>query len=839
MPALTIDIEARFAKFQDALTRIERNTTQSVNRMGASFGNLRGALGGIAAALSAGAIVAGFRNITQELDNLSKSAQIVGTTVEKLSALQYAGGLAGLSTEDIDKGLTRLSAQLEEARQGGKEAEEVFRSLGVAINDGANIDEVLARIADRFASFADGSAKTAYALDLGGKSFAKWIPLLNEGREGLQEAADEAQRLGRVIDTDTAKAAEEFNDNIDRLKESLKGALVVSLADTIKYLARFSDEIVRAVQNLGQLNSGGAVLSGIATALETVAVIGVNTAYVLKGIGNELGGIAAQAGALARLDFSAVAEIRRLMVSDAEKARADVDALTAKILALRSATADAGAGGAGSSPTGAAPPRENKNADAIAAAFRKLDDQRTKLALEAEQGLAKRRLEIIEGFYRAGLASEESYWNEREQIAADAYAAESKAIADQIKRNEKTLSDALAKNGKGSKEYADALGDLEESQAKRNKLDSEFAQQRETGMLERINSAKAYRDELSALNAQLLELQGNDAQAARLRAGQQFDALRTRAQQRGDTGTEKQIDEVTRLLGLQADLNAATEDAAVIQTRLATAEERIRNSQATGAIGELEAMMRTGKARRDAVEQLSKIADEQERVAQSMGNPKLIADAEAFRASIEKLAAESDVLGDKMTTMLGDGFASFFNDVTSGTKSVKDAFKDLGRSLLAEVNKLIAQDLGRRLAKSLMPEMSGSGGGGDFFKFLSSIAGMFGGGGGSALSTPYLTPGFEFAGGGVMTPHGALQLRKYASGGIANSPQLALYGEGRMAEAYVPLPDGRRIPVAMQNGGGTNLTINVASGAPAEVKRAVGAGAREAVSMLRAASRYA
>jgi tape measure domain-containing protein len=57
---------------------------------------------------------------------------------------------------------------------------------------------------------------------------------------------------------------------------------------------------------------------------------------------------------------------------------------------------------------------------------------------------------------------------------------------------------------------------------------------------------------------------------------------------------------------------------------------------------------------------------------------------------------------------------------------------------------------------------------------------------------------FKFANGGVMTSAGAAPLKRYAQGGIANRPQLALYGEGSKPEAYVPLPDGRRIPVALQ-----------------------------------------
>jgi hypothetical protein len=56
---------------------------------------------------------------------------------------------------------------------------------------------------------------------------------------------------------------------------------------------------------------------------------------------------------------------------------------------------------------------------------------------------------------------------------------------------------------------------------------------------------------------------------------------------------------------------------------------------------------------------------------------------------------------------------------------------------------------------------------------------------------------FKFENGGIMTSAGALPLHRYATGGIADRPQLALFGEGRGPEAFVPLPDGRRIPVHM------------------------------------------
>lgn len=96
---------------------------------------------------------------------------------------------------------------------------------------------------------------------------------------------------------------------------------------------------------------------------------------------------------------------------------------------------------------------------------------------------------------------------------------------------------------------------------------------------------------------------------------------------------------------------------------------------------------------------------------------------------------------------------------------------------------------------------AGGGGGGVLGPILSGIFGGASGGIGGGL-------GF-FAKGGVMTNRGSVPLRKYAAGGIATSPQVSVFGEGSRAEAYVPLPDGRSIPVSMSGGGGgSNFTYS-------------------------------
>lgn len=84
--------------------------------------------------------------------------------------------------------------------------------------------------------------------------------------------------------------------------------------------------------------------------------------------------------------------------------------------------------------------------------------------------------------------------------------------------------------------------------------------------------------------------------------------------------------------------------------------------------------------------------------------------------------------------------------------------------------------------------------------------------------------GFKYANGGIHTSSGTMPLHKYAKGGVANSPQMAIFGEGRMNEAYVPLPDGRSIPVTMEGGGGSgggiqnNTSINITINQNGEVE---------------------
>jgi lambda family phage tail tape measure protein len=164
------------------------------------------------------------------------------------------------------------------------------------------------------------------------------------------------------------------------------------------------------------------------------------------------------------------------------------------------------------------------------------------------------------------------------------------------------------------------------------------------------------------------------------------------------------------------------------------------------------------------------------------------------RNGISEYLKDIGTLSENISNVAQSAFRGLEDAIVSLTMTGKFSFKDFALSIIEDLTRMVTRML------IIAP----------ILQFIQSL--IPGGGpnlsGAGALSSGKLFSGGIFANGGIMTGDGPVPLRKYAAGGIANSPQLAMFGEGSMPEAYVPLPDGRRIPVAMQGGGG-GTTVNV------------------------------
>ena len=255
----------------DAEKQIEGQT----KRKAASWGRMAAKAGVAIAAVGTGITLA-VRGQLNDIDRLAKSAQQIGIPVEHLSQLQHAAELSGVSMEELETGLRRLS-------QNMVQDADKFEALGIAVRD-ANGEmrptvDVMDDLADVMAGMPDGAEKTALAMDLMGRSGAGLIPMFNDGADAIRAMREEADQLGLTISQDTAEAAQAFNDNITRITGAGRGFWRMISSNLAPTLERFSDILVDLVNRFGDMSprmqsilSNGALMMMVMAPL--VAVVG-------------------------------------------------------------------------------------------------------------------------------------------------------------------------------------------------------------------------------------------------------------------------------------------------------------------------------------------------------------------------------------------------------------------------------------------------------------------------------------------------------------------------------------------------------------------------------------
>lgn len=319
---LVVRLEAQSAQL---LTELERANNKVDRFASNTTKTLQKWAGGLTAAFSVASIARytqGVINATDKLNDMAQQAGGVG--VQTLSRLGYAAQQSGGDLDSMATSLIKLSNTMQSYVQGDKGAIAAFDALGVKVTnaDGSlrKTDEVLKDSADSFSQYADGAAKTALAVDIFGKSGAALIPLLNQGREGIEALEAASDKAGATISDKTAKAAAELNDRLDALKSSADGVIATALAPALEDVARAMDEA----------NKSGEGLSRFTTQLETGFKLLVDVGYsvykTFDDIGGALGALAASAVAVAQGDFKRAAEIIKLAREDQLKSERDANA---------------------------------------------------------------------------------------------------------------------------------------------------------------------------------------------------------------------------------------------------------------------------------------------------------------------------------------------------------------------------------------------------------------------------------------------------------------------------------------------------------------------------------
>lgn len=303
---------------------------------------------GAAMVAAGGAVGVAMKGMIDQADEMSKLSQSLGITIGDLSRLKYAAALADVDIDGLSKAIKRLSAGMMEASQSTTgAAAQAFAMLGISVKDAEGnmrpAISVIDDLAERFSKLPDGAEKTALAMRIFGKSGADLIPLLNEGSAGLAELYAEAEQLGIVLDEETGRAAEAFNDNLTRMGVIKDGLITKITAGMLPSLVNLSNALVVAAGKSASLNSIGAALGWTIRALATSAV---TAGGFFVALARDIATAAMVAGKWATGDFAGAAA--SLAVGNAARERT-----LSGVLAINRAiwsNAGAGGGGGGSRP---------------------------------------------------------------------------------------------------------------------------------------------------------------------------------------------------------------------------------------------------------------------------------------------------------------------------------------------------------------------------------------------------------------------------------------------------------------------------------------------------------
>lgn len=225
------------------------------------------------AALGATAFAAMAYQAMQLADEISDTAKANDMAVDSVLKLRNALALSGGEAENAGKFLSSFTATIDKAAEGSFETQKTLKMLGVSLGDlrTMSIDDLLTKSLDGLAKMEDPLTRNAKAMELFGKA-AKGVDFSSLN----QEIAN-----GAGVTEDQAKAIEDAAAAFDTLAQAardFKLLLVSELGPSIK----------TTIDYLGSMKEEGNIVGKVLkTTFDTIAILGANVAFVIKGIVGE------------------------------------------------------------------------------------------------------------------------------------------------------------------------------------------------------------------------------------------------------------------------------------------------------------------------------------------------------------------------------------------------------------------------------------------------------------------------------------------------------------------------------------------------------------------------
>ena len=792
-----------------------KGVTGAMRGMTGAAAGLSGALGALAPLLSVAGLVGLVQNTIKAGDAMYDLSQRTGVSVQALAQFRKAAATSGTDIENVSKSLVKLSKTMLEASTGSANASKTFQALGINIR-GSNgqlksADAVMLEVANRFKEMPDGVAKTSLALRLFGKSGAEMIPMLNMGGTAIQS-------LSVKMTEAFAKKADEYSDKLAILSGKV-GALAAdltiallpalqSVTDAVTGFVTAFNALPDVVKNMVVAGAGLAVawgpitgiLSGVAGGITLLGTAFTSVTGYISAVGISLEGLsvlAIDAGfALASVPIAgwiaaAVAGLAALSVAlyqnnEGFRNWATTSLNFIKVLASDGINTMRAFGQTLASMWSGLVGAAKSVGRSIASAFGGPFGVIASIAKSVFDFVAQK----IQGLYnllpagvRKAIGGVGNYfqgaWDKASGMASGGSSGGNTQTGGGFSPDLSALNSGGANSGSRSKDDSKRIQEgIRASAEALAKAKAELAILRQTDPIQKI--LLEYAEKRRVVNAD-----ANKQLAEKIPLEQAANIERTREAELDKLAIEQK----TALTEKYKELGAAAYEAALNAAQFGVALD----SMSPGLAGIVEGINNYISSVGNLREQMSRLTEQMIGTLQS-----------------------------SLSTAMSSAVSNFISGAESIQQTLSDMFKSIGDAFIKMATDIIAQQLIIITLNSIAKVFGGGGGFPSGSKLLGNTGMMSDAGtrvSGSSFGLGSITDGASgwFSGfgtgmatGGVMSSNGVVPLKRYATGGIAKSPQLAVFGE-RGPEAYVPLPDGRSIPVKVSGamdryrpvGGGT------------------------------------
>ena len=168
------------------------------------------------------------------IDDTTDIADGLGVTASNLLGLQYAAGQSGIEAEKLNEKLGKLTLSLESAKDGTGPTADALKELGLTWEELSvmNPEQQVLSLAQAFKSYKGDVPKVSLANAFFGKNSARFVNLMNQGREGIKGMMKDARESGYSISTEQEKMAQKMDASMSKMGISFK-AIWLELGTTI------------------------------------------------------------------------------------------------------------------------------------------------------------------------------------------------------------------------------------------------------------------------------------------------------------------------------------------------------------------------------------------------------------------------------------------------------------------------------------------------------------------------------------------------------------------------------------------------------------------------------